>query len=70
MHLDDCIVYAKGNAQFLQRLRAVFERFHEKNLFFEAMKCKFCVKQIEYVGRVISREGLFMSANKITNSCT
>ena len=31
----------------------------------KAKKCKFGVTRLEYVGRVISREGLSMSAEKI-----
>ncbi len=55
MYLDDCIVF--GND--------VFIRFREKNLFLKAKKCKFGVTRLEYVGRVISKEGLSMSAEKI-----
>ena len=65
IYLDDCIVYGKGNAEFLKRLREVFERFRDKNLFLKAKKCKFGVKRIEYVGHVISKEGLSMSKEKI-----
>ena len=64
-YLDDCIVFGKGPDQFLQRLRAVFIRFREQNLFLKAKKCKFGVTRLEYVGRVISKEGLSMSAEKI-----
>ena len=55
----------KGPDEFLQRLRDVFIRFREKNLFLKAKKCKFGVTRLEYVGRVISKEGLSMSAEKI-----
>ena len=65
IYLDDCIVYGTGEEQFLKRLREVFERFRDKNLFLKAKKCKFGVKRIEYVGRVISKEGLSMSQAKI-----
>ena len=65
MYLDDCIVFGKGPDEFLQRLRDVFTRFREKNLFLKAKKCKFGVTRLEYVGRVISKEGLSMSAEKM-----
>ena len=65
MYLDDCIVFGKGPDEFLQRLRDVFIRFRKKNLFLKAKKCKFGVSRLEYVGRVISKEGLSMSAEKI-----
>ena len=65
MYLDDCIVFGNGPDEFLQRLRDVFIRFREKNLFLKAKKCRFGVTRLEYVGRVISKEGLSMLAEKI-----
>ena len=68
MYLDDCIVFGKGPDKLLQRLRDVFIRFREKNLFLIAKKCKFGVTRLEYVGRVISKEGLSMPAEKIKSA--
>ena len=65
MYLDDCIVFGNGLDEFLQRLRDVFIRFREKTLFFKATKCKFGVTRLEYVGRVICKDDLSMSAEKI-----
>ena len=65
MYLDDCIVFGKEPDEFLQRLRDVFIHFREKNLFLKTKKCKFGVTRLEYVRRVISKEGLSMSAEKI-----
>ena len=69
IYLDDCIVHAKGNEQFLERLEIVFKRFSEKNIKLKASKCKFGLKQVEYVGRQISKDGISMSKKKI-NSVT
>ena len=65
MYLDDCIVYGRGEAEFLKNLRSVFERFRLKNLKLKARKCRFGLKRIEYVGRVIDKDGLSMSKEKI-----
>ena len=65
MYLDDCIVYGRGEAEFLRNLRSVFERFRLKNLKLKAKKCRFGLKRIEYVGRVIDKDGLSMSKEKI-----
>ena len=66
MYLDDCIIFAPNNAEFLVRLRAVFTRFSEHNIFLKAKKCKFGMAQVEYVGKIISKSGLTMSEKKIT----
>ncbi len=65
MYLDDCIVYAKGHEEFLERLELVFRRFRESGLCLKAKKCRFGMKQIEYVGRTISSAGISMSRQKI-----
>ena len=65
MYLDDCIVYASSEDQFLVRLKEVFQRFRERGLLLKAKKCKFGLPQIEYVGQVFSKEGLSMSKVKI-----
>jgi hypothetical protein len=65
IYLDDCIVHGKGNKEFLTRLEIVFKRFSEKNIKLKASKCKFGLKQVEYVGRQISKDGISMSTKKI-----
>ena len=65
MYLDDCIVYGKGEAEFLTNLKKVFERFRLKGLRLKAKKCRFGLSRIEYVGRVVDNDGLSMSKEKI-----
>ena len=40
MYLDDCIVYERGEAEFLKNLRKVFDRFQLKNRRLKAKKCR------------------------------
>ena len=46
-------------------LEEVFQRFRARGLLLKANKYKFGMAQIEYIGRVISKEGLSMSDVKI-----
>ena len=50
---------------FFSRLRSIFERFRLHNLFLKASKCKFGYSELDFVGRVISEEGLQMSRTRI-----
>ena len=61
MYLDDCIVYGKGEAEFLTNLKKVSERFRLKGLRLKAKKCRFGLPRIEYLGRVVEKDGLSMS---------
>jgi hypothetical protein len=65
MYIDDCILYATGTEQFLERLEILFKRFQEKNIFLKASKCKFGLPKVEYIGREISKVGISMSKEKI-----
>jgi Reverse transcriptase (RNA-dependent DNA polymerase) len=67
MYLDDCIVFATGDEQFLERLETVFKRFKERNIFLKASKCIFGLPIVEYLGRTISREWISMSTKKINS---
>ena len=68
MYLDDCIVFGKGPDEFLQRPVGYLHLFPRENLFLKAKKCKFGVIRLEFVGRVISKEELSMSAEKIKSA--
>jgi hypothetical protein len=59
MYLDDCIVFATGHDQFLERLEIIFKRFKDKNIFLKASRCKF-----------ISKEGISMYKPSIRFSKT
>ena len=65
MYIDDCIVYGNTNGECVSRLRPIFERFRLHNLFRKASKCKFGYSESDFVGKVISQEGLQMSRTRI-----
>jgi transposase InsO family protein len=66
IYLDDCIVHGANDNDFLVNLEKVFQRFSKHKLFLKPGKCKFGVPKVEFCGRVISKEGISMSAKKIS----
>ena len=68
MYIDDCIVYGNTEVEFVSRLRSIFERFRLHNLFLKASKCKFGYSELDFVGKVISEEGLQMSRTRIQSA--
>ena len=58
MYIDDCIVFADTNDEFVSRLDSVLGRFRKHNLFLKASKCSFGFKELEFVGKVVSEAGL------------
>ena len=65
MYIDDCNVFPKDTDELVFRLRLIFERFRKQNLFVKPNKCFLGYTEIDYVGKVLSAEGLKMSQEKI-----
>ena len=65
IYLDDIIIYARGNDEFIARTRQVFERLRTKGLRLKAKKTKLGLARIEYVGKEISAAGISMSTTRI-----
>ena len=58
VYLDDILVFSKNLNEHLEHLRLVIERLVEVGLKLKPSKCKFAQHELEYLGHVVSREGL------------
>lgn len=65
MYIDDIIVHAKTEEDFIDRLTAIFERFRKHKMTVNPKKCSFGMPEVEFVGHVINEKGLTFSKNKI-----
>lgn len=62
---DDILVYSRTWIEHLHHLRIVFEVLQNQQLFLKKSKCAFAQSQIEYLGHVISSEGVHADPSKI-----
>jgi transposase InsO family protein len=65
LYLDDILVYGNTEKEFVGNLRKVFVRLRLHNVKIKPAKCEFGLSSLEYVGKVLSKEGLTMSKKKI-----
>ena len=65
LYLDDCIVFAKTEEQFLVKLEEVFIRFKNHNIKLNPDKCRFGLQEVEYLGHVINNTGLKFSPSRL-----
>jgi len=65
IYIDDIIIYGKDEDSFIANLEAVFERLKEYGVSVHPDKCVFGKTEVEYVGHVISREGVSFSREKL-----
>ena len=58
VYLDDILVFSPTLEQHLSHLRAVILRLEEVRLKLKPTKCKFAKQELEYLGHIVSRDGL------------
>jgi hypothetical protein len=66
LYLDDVLVYATNDDEFLERLRIVFERFRQFNITLNPKKCYFGLAEVEFVDHVLKSDGVCFSTEKKT----
>ncbi|XP_022872608.1 uncharacterized protein LOC111391593 [Olea europaea var. sylvestris] len=62
---DDILVYSKDLPTHEQHLEMVFTSLAAHQLYANAKKCIFAQRQIEYLGHLLSAEGVATDPNKI-----
>jgi len=67
VYLDDIIIYSPSFSQHLKDLEDVFRILRKYNLKINIEKCKFCRKEIEVLGHLVSTEGLRPIESKVKN---
>ena len=63
--MDDTLVTGCTDEEHLQNLTAVFESIKRHGLRIKLSKCKFFQESVEYLGNVVSKEGIHTSERKI-----
>jgi len=54
VYFDDIIIFSKDLESHWKHVRMVLERLKERNVKFKLKKCKFAVKEVEYLGHIIN----------------
>ena len=57
-YLDDILIFSPDNKTHLKHLEIVFQRLREADLKLKASKCNFFKKHIQYLGHLVSGEGI------------
>lgn len=65
VYLDDVVLYGSTLDDHNRKLKNIFSRLRENNLKLQPDKCEFLRKSCEYLGHVISSEGVRPNPNKI-----
>jgi hypothetical protein len=65
VYLDDILIYSDDPAKHKDQVREVLRRLRANDLFCKPEKCEFHASTIEYLGFVITPEGISMDVKKV-----
>ena len=63
--IDDIMVYSKNEEEHKEHLRLVLEKLREHQLYAKFSKCEFWLKEVGFLGHVISGEGIAVDPTKV-----
>ena len=63
--IDDILVYSRDEQEHEQHLKIVLQTLREKKLYAKLRKCDFWLKEISFLGHIVSAEGVRVDPVKI-----
>ena len=63
--IDDILLYSKDREDHDTHLRVVLETLRKENLYAKMSKCEFWLKEVSFLGHIISEEGIRVDPRKI-----
>ena len=65
IYIDDIIIFSKSVEELLAHLEEIFRRLKEANLKLNPKKCCFAKQKVEYLGHVVSTDGVQPNPEKV-----
>jgi hypothetical protein len=65
VYLDDILIFSSTKEKHLKHLREVLEILRKHKLYAKLKKCEFFKEQVEYLGHVVSAQGIKVDPYKI-----
>jgi len=63
--LDDILIYSKSEEEHEEHLRIALQVLRENQLYAKLSKCSFYQRKIQYLGHIISEEGISVDPSRI-----
>jgi hypothetical protein len=63
--IDDILLYSRSEEEHKEHLRLVLQKLPDHSLYAKLSKCEFWLKQITFLGHIISKGGISMDPSKV-----
>ena len=63
--IDDILIYSRTREEHAEHLRLVLSVLREKRLYAKLSKCEFWMDEVQFLGHVISAQGIAMDPTKV-----
>jgi len=65
VYLDDILIFSTSLKEHIQAINEIFQILEKKNLKIQVDKCNFMKKETEFLGHILTKEGIKPNPNKI-----
>lgn len=65
IYLDDILIFSENETEHLKHVREVLQRLKENRLLAKLKKCLFHVSDVEFLGYVVSKNGVEVAKDKV-----
>ncbi|KAL0167476.1 hypothetical protein M9458_035698, partial [Cirrhinus mrigala] len=66
VYIDDILIYSRNLAEHRQHVQQVLQKLRQQCLYLKLEKCEFHLPSVQFLGYVISAEGVQMDQGKVT----
>ncbi|RHN78856.1 putative nucleotidyltransferase, Ribonuclease H [Medicago truncatula] len=63
--IDDILIYSKTEEEHVEHLKIALQVLKEKKLYAKLSKCEFWLKEVSFLGHVISGDGIVVDPSKV-----
>ncbi|KAL4563303.1 hypothetical protein LXL04_027343 [Taraxacum kok-saghyz] len=63
--IDDILIYSRSEAEHGRHLRLILELLRKEKLYAKFSKCEFWLREVKFLGHVVSRDGIHVDPSKI-----
>jgi hypothetical protein len=63
--IDDILIFSKNEEEHDEHLHLVLQKLRENQLYAKLNKCEFWLKEVSFLGHIISEGGIFVDPSKV-----